>query len=406
MFVMKKFIVLLLLLISTESLYSQQLMQDSKKVTLNGYVKYMNTIMDLPDNQSAFIGQPKGAWVNESMFHNRLNFRWYISNSFTFAAEARNRLIYGDMVEGFAEYPKLISQDNGYFDELTNNIIDKNAYLLNTSIDRLWVNYRKGKFEAKIGRQRINWGQAYVWNPNDIFNAYSFFDFDYEEKLGSDAIRLQYYPTFTSSAEVAVKVDNKERITAAGYYRFNKFGYDIQLLGGVLNDDEYVAGAGWSGNIKDAGFNGELTYIWPAKGNDNDSEILLSSVSANYMFDNSVYLMAEGYYNGNYKNMDVGQFSGFYFQDMSVKTLSFSELSWFAQASYPIHPLLDGTLAFMYYPDIDGYFINPSLKYSLTNNIQLSMHGQLFKGKFGSAEEETIKFLFFRFKWSYYAIKL
>lgn len=397
---MKRFIVLLLLFISTESLYSQ-LMQDSKKVTLNGYVKYMNTIMDLPDNLSAFIGQPEGAWVNESMFHNRLNFRWYVSNSFTFAAEARNRLIYGDMVEGLAEYPDMISRDNGYFDELTHNIIEKDAYLLNTSVDRLWVNYRKGKFEAKVGRQRINWGQAYVWNPNDIFNAYSFFDFDYEEKPGSDAIRLQYYPTFTSSAELAVKVDNQERVTAAGYYRFTQFGYDIQLLGGVLNDDEYVAGAGWSGNIKDAGFNGELTYIRPVKGNDEDSEILLSSVSANYMFNNSLYLMAEGYYNGNYKNMDIGQFSGLYFQDLSVKTLSFSEFSWFGQASYPIHPLLDGTIAVMYYPDIDGYFINPSLQYSLTDNVQLSMHGQFFKGKFGSTKQETIKFLFFRFKWSY-----
>ena len=400
MFIMKKFIVLLLLFISTESLYSQ-LMQDSKKVTLNGYVKYMNTIMDLPDYQSAYIGQPKGAWVNESMFHNRLNFRWHLSNSLTFAAEARNRLIYGDMVEGFQGYRDMINDDFGYLDGLTNNIIENDAYLLNTSVDRLWVNYRKGKFEAKIGRQRINWGQAYVWNPNDIFNAYSFFDFDYEEKPGSDAIRLQYFPTFTSTAELAVKVDAKERITAAGYYRFTSWGYDFQFLGGILNDDEYVAGAGWSGNINDAGFNGEVTYIQPAESNQNNSGILLSSVSANYMFNNSMYLMIEGYYNGNFENMNVNRFSGFYFQDLSVKTLSFSEFSWFVQASYPIHPLLDGTFAFMYYPDINGYFINPSLKYSLTNNVQLSMHSQIFQGKFGGSEKEKINFLFFRFKWSF-----
>src|SRR6056297_2610220 len=289
MFVMKKFIVLLLLFISTESLYSQ-LMQDSKKVTLNGYVKYMNTIMDLPDYQSAFIGQPKGAWVNESMFHNRLNFRWYASNSFTFAAEARNRLIYGDMVESFGGYGDMINDDFGYLDGLTNNVIEKDAYLLNTSVDRLWINYRKGKFEAKIGRQRINWGQAYVWNPNDIFNAYSFFDFDYEEKPGSDAIRLQYFPTFTSTAELAVKVDAKERFTAAGYYRMNRWGYDWQILGGILNDDEYVAGMGWAGNIKGAGFNGELTYIHPDKNFGDTSGMLLATASLNYMFSNSFYM--------------------------------------------------------------------------------------------------------------------
>jgi len=397
---MKRIGFLLLLVCSFQNIHAQ-LLQGENNVTLNGYIKYMNTIMDLPDYQNAALGQPPGAWVNESMFHNRLNVRWYASNAFTFAAEARNRLIYGDMVESFAGYPELINQDKGFLRGLTNNVIEKDAYLLNTSVDRLWVNYRKGKFEAKIGRQRINWGQAYAWNPNDIFNAYSFFDFDYEEKPGSDAVRLQYYPSFTSAAELAMKVDEKERITAAGYYRFAKFGYDIQLLGGILNDDEYVAGAGWSGSISDAGFNGEITYLHPARRNDTDSEVLLASLSGNYMFDNSLYVMAEGYFNGNYKYMNVNQFSGLYYQDMSVKTLSFSEYSWFMQASYPIHPLLDGTIAVMYYPDIQGYFVNPSLKYSLTDNVQLSMHGQIFKGKFGESKKETINFLFFRFKWSY-----
>ena len=397
---MRKVLTLILVLFLVENTYSQ-LSEDESDISLNGYVKYMNTVMDLPEEMNALLGQPKGGWVNESMFHNRLNFRWYISNSLTFAAEARNRLIYGDMVESLSGYGDMINDDFGYLNGLTNNVVENDAYLLNTSVDRLWINYRKGKFEAKIGRQRINWGQAYVWNPNDIFNAYSFFDFDYEEKPGSDAIRLQYFPDFTSIAELAIKVDSEERITAAGYYRFSNWGYDFQFLGGVLNDDEYVAGAGWSGNIEDAGFNGEITYIQPVESKQDNSGILLSSVSVNYMFNNSLYLMTEGYYNGNYKNMEINRFSGFYFQDLSVKTLSFSEFSWFAQASYPVHPLLDGTVALMYYPDIDGYFINPSLKYSLTDNVQLSMHSQIFQGKFGGSKKENINFLFFRFKWSF-----
>ena len=396
-----KRVMLILFFLFNITVMRAQLGEESKTVTLNGYVKYMNTIMEMPDELNTFLGQTEGAWINESMFHNRLNVRWYASNSLTFAVEARNRLIYGDMVEGFQGYQDQINSDQGYFDWLTDNIIEEDAYILNTSVDRLWVNYRKGKFEAKIGRQRINWGQAYVWNPNDIFNAYSFFDFDYEEKPGSDAIRLQYFPSYTSSVELAVKVDAQERITAAGYYRFNKFGYDIQFLGGILNDEEYVAGAGWSGNISDAGFNGEITYLHPAGKTTSQSGILLSSVSLNYMFNNSLYLLAEGYYNGNFENMNVNQFASLYFQDLSVKTLSYSEFSWFAQASYPIHPLLNGSVAIMYYPDVEGYFVNPSLQYSLTDNVQISAHGQIFRGKFGGAAREKINFLFFRFKWSF-----
>lgn len=393
--------VLILILFTIPRFVSAQMLDEKKSITLDGYVKYMNTIMDPPDYMLPFLGMQEGAWVNESMFHNRLNFRWYASNSLTAAVEVRNRFIYGDFVESFPGYADMIERDMGYFNDLTNNLIENEAYLFNTSIDRLWVNYRKGKFEARIGRQRINWGQAYVWNPNDIFNAYSFFDFDYEERPGSDAIRLQYFPSFTSAAELAVKIDENERITVAGYYRFNQWNYDIQVLGGILNEEDYVAGLGWSGNIKGAGVNGEITYLHPTKDSDAENPVILTSLSANYMFDNSLYIQAEGYYNGYFQYMNTNAFSDLYYQSMSVKTLSFSKFSWFGQASYPIHPLLNGTLALMYYPDVDGFFLNPSLKYSLSNNIQLSAHAQFFNGKFGGTTKEKINFLFFRFKWSF-----
>ncbi|MCG8318265.1 MAG: hypothetical protein MI921_02070 [Cytophagales bacterium] len=54
--------------------------------------------------------------------------------------------------------------------------------------DGLW---RKGCYQV-IGKHRINWGKSYVWNPNDVFNAYSFFDFDYEERRGTDALLIKY----------------------------------------------------------------------------------------------------------------------------------------------------------------------------------------------------------------------
>ena len=360
-------------------------------LAVNGYVKYMNTIMD----------QEGITWITESMFHNRLDLRWYPTSSFHAGLSMRNRFIYGDFVENFPTYPKLISRDYGYLHKLTRNIIEEDSYLLNTSVDRLWVHYRSGRFEARAGRQRINWGQAYVWNPNDIFNAYSFFDFDYEEKPGSDAIRLMFYPSFTSAAELAVKVNRDNQITAAGYYRMNRWGYDWQFLGGVLNDDEYVAGMGWSGNIKGAGFNGELTYIHPQSNFSDTTGIFLATLSANYMFSNSLYLQTEAFYNGNFENMDPGSFTGYYFRPLTVKTLSFSEFSWFVQASYPIHPLLDGSLALMYYPGIKGVFVNPSFRYSLSDNIQLSAFAQFFRGKFLSERTDQINFIFFRFKWSF-----
>ena len=108
----------------------------------------------------------------------------------------------------------MIDTDNGYIN-LSDNILTGKSYIFNSRIDRAYIDYTKDKFQLRIGRQRINWGQCFTWNPNDLFNAYSFFDFDYVEKPGSDAIRIQYYSTGTSTFEFAVKADNNHKVTSA-----------------------------------------------------------------------------------------------------------------------------------------------------------------------------------------------
>jgi hypothetical protein len=113
----------------------------------------------------------------------------------------------------------------------------------------VWFQYTNEKLQVTAGRQRINWGQTFVWNPNDIFNTYSYFDFDYEEKPGSDAVRVQYFLNPTSAFELAAKLDRQNKATIAGLYRFNKLNYDIQFLSGITDEQDFVAGAGWSGQI-------------------------------------------------------------------------------------------------------------------------------------------------------------
>ena len=137
------------------------------------------------------------------------------------------------------------------------------SFLLHSTIDRASIDYTRGKWQVTLGRQRINWGLNMVWNPNDIFNAYSYFDFDYEESPGTDAVRVQYYLNSTSSAEIAYKPGkNANEMIAAGLYRFTKGSYDIQALAGMVETD-YVLGGGWSGVLGQAGFNGEISAFVP-----------------------------------------------------------------------------------------------------------------------------------------------
>ena len=175
-------------------------------VSFNGYIKDMQTV---------YIHNIDQDWMTNNLIHNRLNFKWNISNSFTFCLEERNRFYWGDLTGISPQYKDFIAIDNGIVN-MSWNIFEGKSYVLNTTIDRLWLDYTRNNFQVTLGRQRINWSQTYVWNPNDIFNTYSYFDFDYEEKPGSDALRLQYFTSPSSKAEIAVKVNKDKKITAAG----------------------------------------------------------------------------------------------------------------------------------------------------------------------------------------------
>ncbi|MFA5045261.1 MAG: hypothetical protein WC542_04975 [Paludibacter sp.] len=70
------------------------------------------------------------------------------------------------------------------------------------------------------------------------------------------------------------------------------------------------------------------------------------------------------------------------------------------QGSYPISPLLNLSLTGMYFPDIDGYFVGPSLNYSLTENLVFSILAQSFTGKLSAVITQTYNFAFLKMKWN------
>ncbi len=389
---MKKIIMFILPILFTINIKAQEKQTIFSNMELNGYVKYMNTAM---------FNNVDSIWLVDNLVHNRLNYRWYMNDKLTMAVEMRNRLIYGDLVKYIPNYAESLEEDNGYLNFLTNNIKKGNSYVLTTTFDRAYFEFNTNNLVLTLGRQRINWGQAFAWNPNDIFNSYSFFDFDYEERPGSDALRVQYFPNFTSVVEGAIKIDKNNNITAAGLYRFNKWSYDIQFIGGIVDTTDYVIGAGWSGNIWDFGFNGELSYFHPQENLSDSTGIVIISTGLNYMFANSLSVSFEGNYNGYFNKLNRTSFNDLYFMPLSVKTTSYSKFSWFGQMSYPIHPLLNGSFAIMYFPSLgDGYFLMPSLAYSVSNNFECAIYGQYFEGKFGG-QKEKMTLLFLRFRYSF-----
>jgi len=353
--------------------------------------------------QSAMFADADGDWTLDNLVHNRLNFHWYISDRFTASAQMRNRLLFGESISEIPGYTNAIGNEQGWVD-LSFNLLDGDSYLLNSTIDRLWFQFNIEKLTITAGRQRINWGQTFVWNTNDIFNAYSYFDFDYAERPGSDAIRLQVYPNYTSTIELAAKADSAGKITAAGLLRFNVLSYDIQFIGGMLQEDDFLGGLGWSGNIGPLGFRGEGTYFHPMENPSDTTGIYMGSVGFDYTFSKGLFLQAEYLYSSN-PLVSLSDVTGSFTGQLTVKQLAFTEHTVFASLSHPFTPLFNVTLAGMYFPQIKGVFAGPSFSLNAFENVDLGLFLQYFNAELpdgsGSQSRQDLTLGHLRFKWSF-----
>ena len=266
-----KYARLLFFMITTGATVSNFAQEKSIETQFNGYLKYMQTL--------AFAAE-SDLEVN-NLLHNRLNFSFYSTGGSKFVAQIRNRILYGASVKSIPNYGESINEYDGIlpFEFL---IADTENVVISSIIDRCYYQYANEKLQLRIGRQRINWGINTTWNPNDVFNSYNIYDFDYEEREGADAVRLTLFPNYMSSFDIAYKFtgDWKTDIVAA-MYKFNTWNYDIQLLAGKFQE-KAVLGTGWAGNLKTMGFKGELSYFHAINETDN------SNISATTSFDYSL----------------------------------------------------------------------------------------------------------------------
>jgi hypothetical protein len=273
--------------------------------------------------------------------------------------------------------------------------------------DRFNLKYNREKFEITVGRQRINWGQSFVWNPNDLFNSYSYLDFDYVERPGSDAIRLQYYNSPTSVTELAAKIDRDNKITIAGLHRFNKSGWDIQFLGGLLSSEDAVIGTGFTGNINSVSLFGEGTYFRPVKNFADTTALAMIDIGCATTFSNQLGLQFEGLYVS--QEMNIKSLYNFFESTLDVRKIAFAKINLFGSISYPVTPLINSSLALMWFPDtggISGFYTGPSFDFSLGNNLGLSVIAQYFTGTFPDAvtlmlQNQTLLLSFVRLKWNF-----
>lgn len=362
---------------------------------VKGYVKGLTAMQTIDDN---------GEMALENTLHNRFDVNWFISDNFTFTAGLRNRIIIGNNVSLIPGYADFVSRDYGYLD-LSLVWAEKTSWIGVSQLDRFMLDYTIGNLQITLGRQRINWGQTFVWNPNDLFNTYSYFDFDYEEKPGSDALRLQYYIGQASKLEWSTSLNSESELTSVLLYRFNTKGYDIQFLGGVYTETDYVVGGGFSGSISGGGFSGEMTYYHPMD-EPNEGGKVTATLHYDYTFKNSLNLQFEALYNGfGADNLSSG-IGDVIFQDLNPKNLFPTKMAFLGSGGYDVSPLFRVMLAGMYGPEGNFLYVGPTLTYSISNSMELAGIGQYFStDEVNDANGNPLitsgTAIFVRFKWSF-----
>lgn len=360
-----------------------------------GYVKNLATYID-----GTYEGLPSDIGKFQDVFQGRLNLDWYPLYELNFSVRSRHVFTYQKnnyLTTGFFSQ---LSRNSYYFD-LTWEEIEENDYTLFSEFDRLNMLWSSGDMEVTLGRQRIAWGTCLVWNPTDLFNAANILDFDYPERPGADAIRMQYYIDETSAIEFAISPGKTtEDVIYAGRYKTNFWNYDLSLLVGRQLNTLRVGGS-WSGDIAGGGFRGEIVYSKP------DINIMLpidpslapyllpenfqkftldnpywtAAFSYDYTFENSLYLHTEWLYNelGATKNSGNRRVITLYTGELSP-----SRHSLFFEVAYDITPLLRGDIFFIVNPTDDSWIGAPSLAYSVATNWEIYLLAFPSEGKSGS----------------------
>ena len=371
---------------------------------VGGYVKYLSSGADYPSVDGTLYDQ---------LLHARINGSWYPSSALRMEMDIRARAIYGGSVEKIPGFTDLM-QTSYDFTDLDAVLWTADKSFAYAQIDRLWLDYTMNDLELTLGRQRVAWGTALVWNAIDLFNPKSVLDFDYEEKPGVDAFRVQYYTGAVSKIELAaMPAKSAKRSTVAALFETNAFEYDLYGIAGV-RDNRWVLGTAWAGSILKGGFRGEVLYsqapseaertvpfYYPGAGSSilaSDKNVLSLVLSGDYTFSNSLYVHTECLYSSIGKTDNAGLFQD---EALDAGLLSPARWSLYQEFAYDVTPLTRATAFVIWNPNDESRMLVPSISSSLKTDLDLYLVGLFASGGEFSEYGQAGNSIYLRLKYSY-----
>ena len=357
-----------------------------ERMRLSGYVKALMLL----NGDSRF-----SEFDVDYVVHNRLNFRWKPVNGLTAVAEFRNRIFAGERVRKSADFSSLLR----YPDEQWNlNVLwmNQKGLVAHTTTERAYVDFDWVQSGLRFGRQRINWGLSTTWNPNDIFNAWNFLDFDYEERAGVDAVSFRYSNSaFSEFSMVYALSANRQDIAALRYF-FNRNRFDVQLIGGLYRG-KGTLGGGWAGHIGEAGFKGEVQYYFLK---DFRSAHVNVTLELDKLVGHGWYISGGGLFNSMGINYPLNNFQEVNL-NLSAENLMPGKWSGLFTLKKEINPLTTANLSAVYSPGFNLMILLGGLSYNVVPDFDLDVVWQSYFFETQSKFQAIRHLGVVRLRWSY-----
>ena len=331
-------------------------------------------------SEALFAGLHESYTPNQTTlqkFELRLRTGIYLSPSLGFHAAFDNRAYTGQALKDYPGY-SFFSFNPYLWLDMKRYWKDDAHALAFSRVDQLYGEYNANNFTIRAGRQLIAWGQTIIWNVNDIFNTYTLFDLDNPIRQGSDAIRISYASGPASVVELAARLNNYNELTAAVMSRFDLRGMEVQLQGGLVDNDDLMLGAALVRAEGRLGLRSEAAWFVSIADHATAKPTLLLAAGADYVFPGGLILQAEVLYNSLHDNPEGRLLGRLYGAVSSPKARSFSEWSLAANATYSVSNRVRMIWVSGWFPDYKGYHLSPSVQIRLTGELSARASAQYF----------------------------
>ena len=332
------------------------------QIDFKGYFKSLSAVSETFDDERYFLDLNRIRLQPTVIYRQNLVFR----------LELDNQLLLGDYLktEEFKSVKKLSPRTYLDIDQTVTD--DKNFYW-KLIVYRAFLSYYTDLVDVSIGRQRFAWGTGKFFNPTDLLNPYDPTQIEREERVGTDAVSLDFHlGDVTKSTIVYAPRSTYRNSSLAGRFKTTIKSYDISFLFGKFGRKKTL-GFDFYGYVGDGGIYAEGAYNW----NENSSDFFSFVLGGEYRLPNGLYLDGEYFYNGGGKRKSED-----YDWDrlFSAEILSLSQDYFNLGLGYDITPLWrleDYTIINL---NDQSLFTAPNISYSVTSDLFLDFGIQFFIG--------------------------